>query len=365
MGDDRPAVYVETDREGNAVTVVRASALPGCMRELVALRAGETPKPPPPHMQDAFDRGHRMEDVILPKVAAGEWLTGGGFIQLHRANPKDHKAYRGWPYVRPEFLDGDGDQFTGQLPVTKDVIVRVHLDAIMQVYAIDGAARDTTGLRLGDRVVVEVKNFGPDYWKKWQKSGLHGFEGYQWQTAIERAVTGLPVLFVANRYDEDAEDNIGELDWQLVHEPFVPVSAIKARVLQIERLARSGELPGECDRRVYPCSVFHLHDDEEAECLWVDKKDEAEFDKLVGFYDQGCQWERQGREIKKQYAARIAEFLREKEVAGVGEGEPGVDMRSAKWQLEYKVSTVPASKQERKEHTRTTCRVTMRERVSE
>ena len=75
--------------------------------------------------------------------------------------------------------------------------------------------------------------------------------------------------------------NTGKLDLSTVEEPFYSKDQILARVLEIERWVRLGELPDECDVVQYPCPFYYLHAQTTLELT-----EDDEIEKLGRAYDE-------------------------------------------------------------------------------
>lgn len=247
MGDDRASVYQEGDR-----WVYRVSALGHCIRGLVAARQGLEPQDHPDWLLRRFDEGSKAEAGIIEHFTSNEW-QGYRFKML---DPTDPQSYKDAPFLKPGMVDDTG-QFLAEIPVGEHCIIRGHLDGIAQVYQ---APADNGGEWVnGQRVVVEVKKFGPDYWKKWKKDGIEGFPLYVTQLTDYMEAAGLPGVFVVGRTEKDLEtgDSGEPVEWDVVFFYHAPGSLIdsKVRVLKIERLAQAGGM-AECDMKDYPCQWY-------------------------------------------------------------------------------------------------------------
>lgn len=248
MGDDRPSVYYD-EAELVGKFVYRASALGNCIRGLVASRMGMEPESHPDWLLKRFQEGHDREPEILRHVQENEWHG----YRMKMLDPNDQGSYAGLAHVIGQH---DG-QFQGEIPVGQQAIIRVHLDGIAQVYSapVEGE------VKVGQKVVVEAKAFGPDYWKKWVKHGIEGFPGYVMQLTIEMEAAGLPGLFVVARKDRDGDEGVAgeivEYDSVMFYHSPGSLAEAKMRVMKVEALAGKGGL-AECDMKQYPCQWYWI-----------------------------------------------------------------------------------------------------------
>lgn len=254
MSDNRPSVYVEADR-----TVFRASALGGCLRALVAARLGYEPLP--------FDEAAelRMGEGNLHEPAIVEWL-----------------GTQGWTVI--------DQQREVELTVADTLVIRGH---------IDGNARLTGPTRL-----LEIKAMGRDPYRRWVVDRFASNQRYAWQVSAYMHALDLPGLFVVKNRDS------GEVDVLEIDKPPIPLAKIKARVAQVEAIARRGDFP-DCDvDYTWNCPYRFLHD--QKELPGVSKVDDVEVDALAAAYDRARALSTQADTMKKLARDRLAEVVRER-----------------------------------------------------
>jgi hypothetical protein len=203
-------------------------------------------------------------------------------------------------------------QFTAEIPVSDNILVRGHMDDIVQLYQ---AAEDFP-YDLGTRFVVEYKKFRKDYWKKWIRHGFDGFPEYQGQLSGYMDATGLPALFVVGQWDDDAENNIATVEAVVIDTPPKSIGKLKLRVLMIEKSAEVGQMPDVCDTKTYPCPLFaELHDeDEPADATVLD----AEFESELAKYASASTIIKDEEKRKKEAGNRIKKLA---EQAGLENGD--------------------------------------------
>lgn len=199
--DHRPEVYEENGR-----IIIRASAMGGCIRNLVAARMGIRSVP--------------FNDTALMRMEEGN---------IHEPHILRALEKEGWVFettqeeLEVEIADGQ-------------IIVRGHDD---------GRAIHTEH----GRRAVEAKAMGRNVWDKWVRKGWEEFRRYKWQVAAYQHATGLPAVFAAKNRDT------GQIDISLWDEPLIPLVEFKARAIKIARLT---EMP-ECDPVQFPCQRFFIH----------------------------------------------------------------------------------------------------------
>lgn len=241
--DDRPARYIEPMDDGRTKVVYRASGLTLCPSAFAALALGHQPAPPPPRLQEAFDRGHEAEPMIMAEL---------------EATPK---------------LDGRENQYSIALSDTQPVFELVMYEDDEKVVVVRGRV-DNMGFvsRIGSkdqalteaRAVIEAKNFRMGYWSTFLKHGIAGFENYMWQTSFyglaaarEKDDGWCPVLFACR------SDDTGKVLVQWLDTPPKTMKQLRAHVLGIEDLCQDaideGEIP-KCANPSWPCPMWKLHD---------------------------------------------------------------------------------------------------------
>lgn len=198
MMDDRPPVY-----EDGGLVIYRASALGGCKRMLALARQGYTAIAPPEHMLKVFEAGHKAEDQL--------WAKG--------------------------VLSGLAQEYI-ELPITKRIMIVGHLDA----WEIDAGA--------------EAKSSSEaEYRKPWTES--HMAQRWAYQISCYMHGTGKPFRLIRALRDRDG--NVLEHREELLERAPIPLADIRARVLEVESMARSDLTSTECEKYEYPCPFFYTH----------------------------------------------------------------------------------------------------------
>ncbi len=236
--DHRPDVYRE-----DGLWVFRASSLGNCEANLVRQALGQTPEPPPANMLAAYAQGKTNEPIILGKLKAKGWKE------------LDDMVMSGYGFTR----DASG-QFATELKVGTKAIVRCHPDTIMQCYKTTEEQR-LAGVEVGQRRVVEAKALA----KSWTFDGAYTKPQYAWQTSVEVATTGLPLLFVVGWKDDETKI-VDDIEFIVPEAPMYSKGQIIKRVLGLVRMieaieAGEAKLP-ECDYAQYPCGFYQLHNTE-------------------------------------------------------------------------------------------------------
>lgn len=210
--DEREECYFEKDpHTGMVRMVIRASAIGGCIRNLIAARMGIRSVPFSDDALRRMNEGVIHEPHILARLAEQGWVVDETQSVL-------------------EF------EMAGGL-----VIVRGHSDA--KVSRIDG-------LHVQEDRVAECKAMGKDVYAKWKKYQWAEFRRYAWQLSSYMHATGLPGLFAVKNRDS------GEIDITYVDEPPVPLLEFKARILKVKAAL---ELPA-CDPVIWGCQRFFIHE---------------------------------------------------------------------------------------------------------
>lgn len=231
MGDDRPARYVERDeRTGEETVVYRASSLGGCLRFYVALaRRPEEAMATPANVQEYYDEGTEAEPIIREM------------------------------FQEKYDFDVVGDQREVNLDLGviagNHVIVRGHIDGIYQ---------DNH-----DQGLFEAKKMRDGgAWEKFLRSGIECNINYPWQLSVYMHALELDECqFVGGRatFDDWGNMTIEEIKAKEVFNPPFSLIAIRRRIAEIEKLIVAGFDAGEveCNRSMYPCPFFKLHDEPE------------------------------------------------------------------------------------------------------
>lgn len=294
LGDHRPNVYWD---KTIGKYVYRASALGGCTKALTMTRRGMEGASTPQKIQDAYDEGIAMENVIIAR-----FREEYGFTELSSTDLLQYGAIH--PTTR---------QLECEISVGKKAVVRVHPDGVVQSYSTDEALR-RLGVEVGDRFVLEVKKFSKATYAKWKNHGFDGFPYYDWQFSIERMATKLPGVYVIGVM-QDKDDNphkegskeaelweptIDFIDVKFYRDP--PRKSLRdvvQRVMAIENTAENleageGEEP-DCEFKMYPCPFYDTAHDGG---IWLKAGDDEEDEKYKGeIADWGSdnQDERSGR----------------------------------------------------------------------
>lgn len=213
----------------------RASGLGGCIKAQVAAQLGFT----------ALDTAKRMENMARE----------GALHELAVLGRLDEQGY--------EILDRQREV---NIPILPGVEIVGHLDA---------STYDNK-----DSYVVEVKSMSPDAFKAWKKNkwdskGL--VERYKWQVSCYLHGMGDPykLMFVVKNRSS------GEMEIEIVDDPFYTLDEIMGRVLEIEKWVRRGELPDECSVSMMPCPFYYLEQQRSLELM-----EDAVLDDLVEMYEE-------------------------------------------------------------------------------
>lgn len=233
--DHRPDVY----REGGK-WVFRASSLGNCEANLIRQALGQTPAPPPDAMLEAYAQGNTNEPIILDKLKAHGWKQTDMMIV---------EGITGGTY-------DDSGQLCVELKVGKKAVVRCHPDTVVECFK----TPVDSDVELGERRVVEAKALA----KSWTFDRFYR-EKAAWQTSVEVATTGLPLLFVVGWKDPETKI-VEDIEYIVPDKPIYSKGQIIARVMRLVRTieaieAGEAKLP-ECDYAMYPCGFYALHNTE-------------------------------------------------------------------------------------------------------
>lgn len=236
--DHRPDVYRE-----DGLWVFRASSLGNCEANLVRQALGQTPEPPPANMLAAYAQGNTNEPIILGKLKAKGW------------KPLDRAVVEASTGAT---LDESG-QLCTELKVGTKALIRCHPDEVMQCFKTTEESR-LAGAEVGQRRVVEAKALA----KSWTFDKYYR-EKCAWQTSVEVATTGLPLLFVVGWKDDETKI-VEDIEFIVPEAPMYSKGQIIKRVLGLVRMieaieAGTGKLP-ECDYAQWPCGFYQLHNTE-------------------------------------------------------------------------------------------------------
>lgn len=236
---DRPSVQYD---DGADAWWIRASALGGCIRSLVATGRGVEPQPVPEWMQEKYDEGHEAESVIEKMAMEQRELVP---METHKGL---HVSFTHGDQVVN--VSGSVDNFA------------IHRGGVGVPNQIDEYKA------LGKTYVAQIERLGayPD-WRDVLKVlpapystqisvYMHG--------AAARFGQMIPVALVVGVKDEHG---VVQRILPIVYIPEPPVSleTIEKRAKLIVDMVDAdgdGEFP-DCDVKQYPCGHFFLHDDEE------------------------------------------------------------------------------------------------------
>lgn len=290
MGDDRPPAYFEGD-----LLVVRASALGSCMWELIAAAQGHERNAVPEALQAKFDQGHDWEPKVLGRLRELNWK-----------------------------LNDELAQQEGALRVGGNRIVRLHPDAIGEPSLMEGAR------------VIEVKAFAASTYDKAQRHGVQAtFHEYEWQLSAMMHAYRLPGVWVV------VNKETGELHFQYVDKPIVPLSEIVKRVKAIYEGALGEDIATTerpCEQPAqWPCRYLHLRPEperKEREALAVPVEHVAAFEAAVVNYDSCRRAEAEAKATKEK--ARNA--LRAIAAKFAEDGKPAPALRTESYRVGWVTS---------------------------
>lgn len=221
MGDDRPSVY----REGD-VWVIRASALGGCMKALIAAGRGVEAAATPDWMQEKFDQGHAGEDIIR------QWYQ----TQARTITPWSGLGTKTYP---------DADQVAFDYRLTDNIIIRGHLDDL-------GA---------------EYKLLAPStYSKATGSEGINVIGTYPWQLSIYMMAFNAEWWdWVCVEKDEEGLPNLERTHIGRFHKPPRSAAEIYERAVTVIDWVEHREYDEypPCDVKQYPCPYYLLEDDDD------------------------------------------------------------------------------------------------------
>jgi len=313
MSDNRPSAYREGDR-----WVFRASGFAGCVRSLAYAATGVEGEPYPTATREAMDFGTANEHVIIDRL-----MDEGVWEVLADDELKEY---------------GELDD-TGQLKLELRVgraVIRCHPDGIVE-------NRVT-----GERRVLEVKCLAESNNRPEQ------FPNYMWQFSIESAVTKLPVLLVIGWKEPDPangdmrklKDGVEVREIQVAYGP----GEIKARALRLAKTldeAMAGVYPT-CDREMYPCPWYQLHDRDSAKVQDREPVDSSIAGRVDELIEEVGRLDAMKKDLDldgkvKAAKAEIAELIGWDKVVTAGA-----------WNIDTKIAHIPESTSTRKAHERKT-----------
>ena len=267
--------------------VYRASSLGYSLERLVAPHLGYEAIDPPEYMQKAFDEGNRLEEVVIEKLRAMDWVIG-----------------------------------SEQMEVGIDVIPGV----AEVVGHIDGITKDSH-----KPTVLEIKTMNKKSWWDFQQNAWDSksplIEKYKWQASAYMLATGLPHVMVA--WNKET----GQMAFGVADEPFFTISDIANKLQQAEDAINAGVIPEGCTD--FPCPFFYLHAEKEEP-----EPADAELDRLLTAWSIVNHTKKEFETEEKALREQIKEYVGE-EMAGKVKGSQGVVV-STTWVPEKEVSYMKA-----------------------
>jgi hypothetical protein len=215
LGDNRPSVYLEGEN-----VIYRASSLGSCVKYLVASSLGYEDQ-----------RGAKWDDLLERSAEEGNLHEDAVIAKLKTT----------------EQVDVLHQQDEIQVQVIPKVFIRGHCEGV---------------LNYPDRPneLLEIKSMSTKQFAKWQNHQFGAFERYAWQiSCYMQAFPDYDVRYIVKRREDGY---MVELTIP-AHEPPIPLSVIRKKVLIAEKYRRKGQLPP-CDiANQWGCPVWYLHDEEE------------------------------------------------------------------------------------------------------
>src|SRR5262245_17841897 len=219
MQDNRPGAYWEGDK-----LIVRASALGGCLWELLAYLNGFEPNDVPQKIKDAWQQGHELEPQVIERLESEGWIL-------------------------------EERQKEGHLIVGDTCVIRYHPDAI------------GTYPNSDIRMVVEIKCLSDEVWRRATRTGVGSlFQEYNWQLSTMMLAENLPGIWVC--YNKETEAIYTEAQYL----PPIPLDDVTSRVNYLVEALDVDLLTRPCDDpKHYPCRFLSLRPEPEdtAETLFV------------------------------------------------------------------------------------------------
>lgn len=172
-----------------------------------------------------------------------------GFKALDTSKKMENYAREGALHEK-SVIEGLGNVTDTQqevtIPILKDVTIVGHID----------------GMWGGS--VLEIKSMGKDPFKAWKSDGWNTqghVQRYKWQVSCYMHALNQGLVFVVKNRDS------GEIEIKYVDDPFYSMDEIMARVLEIEKWVRRGELPNECSSNNFPCPFYYLEQQKSLEIM--------------------------------------------------------------------------------------------------
>lgn len=228
---DAPIVQQIT-YDGLREVIYRASSVGGCPRKLWAARSGYPEAPIPQKMQDAYERGHVAEPLILAQLEA-----------------------RGW-----ELRNRQGEIFFQVFTLPSGTVVSVigHWDCEARYPIAGQEANHTHDAGWSEWYPCDVKNFGPAFVSKFKSRGLAEWPHYQWQQSIY--VLGHPTAnaYLMPIWDYEHEEFVSSSLYPTI--PDFTLADLEQRLMSVEHDFLNSRMP-DCILE-WPCPYWNkLHDE--------------------------------------------------------------------------------------------------------
>lgn len=335
---DRPSVQYD---DGADAWWIRASALGGCIRSLVATGRGVEPQPVPEWMQEKYNEGHDAEPVI-EKLAMEkrELVPMGTHKGLHVSFTHGDQVVN---------VSGSVDNFAihrGGVGVPNQI----------DEYKALGKSYVNAIERLGEnpdwRDVLKVL---PAPYSTQISVYMHG--------AAARFGQMIPVALVVGAKDENG---VVQRILPIVYIPEPPVSLeeIEKRAKLIVDMVDAdgdGEFP-ECDVKQYPCGHFFLHDDEELPIVAED--DRTRFRLAVDAVGIARQMTTAADQMKRDANAVIRDVMGENKKVLLP-AHPGLDASAGEVVVSWVTRNIKERTQVVKAHTQEFPKITRRDAQKE
>jgi hypothetical protein len=326
---DRPSVQYDDDTDE---WWIRASALGGCIRSLVASGRGVMPQPPPDWMQEKFDEGHAAEPVL--ESMAMESLGHRPFGRPRKVRLSFDTTHGG-----PIIVSGEVDNYS-----LDEGAVDVGIPDLIHEYKAMGKSYVDSIRKLGGTPTTEqVLEVLPAPYRTQISVYMHG--------AARRFGKMIPVALVIGEKDEGGVVR-SILPIVMIREPPVPLEDIEKRASHIVNMVIAdgdGEFP-DCDVAQYPCGHFFLHDDEEVPVVGAD--DRARFRLAVDTIEIAKGMTDAAAQMKKDANAVIRDVMGDNKKVLLP-AQPELDAKAGEvtvsWvvrQMKERVQTVKAHTQE-------------------
>jgi len=186
------------------VVYYRASSLGGCARMLALARQGFEPLEPRGQIVEVFKAGVEAERQV--------WAKG--------------------------IVQGKAQEYV-ELPISSSIKVAGHLDAWTP------------------ELVYEIKSQSEGEWGPIEKSSL--WYRYKFQISVYMHATGLPLTIIRVRRNSDGSISDEERQDYKAGDAPVSLAEIRAKVFQVELLARRDLSDSGCEKVEYPCPFYYTH----------------------------------------------------------------------------------------------------------